>query len=273
MTIKIRSDIPARFRPEFARNAADALQCYADIQRSVAQLTDEEVGIFCSHPDIPTLRVWLQKSFSAVAEGTEIYFWPAITAETVTKHAQSYPLEMERFTLPPENHIVFVFQRPTLYIEGVPVTAISYVDMNGEAAWMWPWIWIAGSCFPMGFQAVMRPSGLIDEYQKMLKWLCSADSFAKQRLIGAEPTRVTRAVVDRIVGHVPEVNVVHLRRVDHRGTHRDTLKHIDFEARFWVRGHERRLPQSEETIWIETYLKGPDDKPIKDRQTVYAVTR
>jgi hypothetical protein len=74
----------------------------------------------------------------------------------------------------------------------------------------------------------------------------------------------------------PNVQVVTLRRIDY--SHADhEPRSIDWSCRWLVREHWRTLDRgldTERTILVHTYMKGPPDKPIKvPDQRVWAVVR
>lgn len=77
----------------------------------------------------------------------------------------------------------------------------------------------------------------------------------------------------------PSVNVVILRRRDSScRASGDTLGEREYMCQWLVRGHWRQqfYPSTSEhkPIWIEPYVKGPEDKPLKPpTQTVFSVTR
>jgi hypothetical protein len=52
----------------------------------------------------------------------------------------------------------------------------------------------------------------------------------------------------------------------------------EYHCRWVVKGHPRKQPcgpgrKDIKVIWIETHIAGPDDKPVKERETVFAVIR
>jgi hypothetical protein len=281
---------------QFARNAADALQCFADIQRSVCNWNSEEIERYFgdttvtpAYSDKPAKEVyadWWKKLFTTTDADHRIYFWPRQTAERVTAEAKDYPLT-DRFVLQTQRHLFFVFERPTLVFDEhdgdeyvrISPSAVSYFGGNDGLGIVVMWFWYSyGQSFATNFEWAWNAHQLSPHHQKVVSWLSVADYFARERIIAGEATRVNRHVRERVIGHVPDVNVVHLRAYEPTSRERvDSHRHIDFDARFWVSGHERNqfYPSTGEhhRIQIEPYLKGPDDKPIKDRQTVYAVTR
>jgi hypothetical protein len=266
-------------KPEFCRHPKDGLQLLADAQRAVptikwldgdgSELSDRTASV-------------MRDIFSATTPGDAVYWWPDKTAQLVSEKAADYPLP-SRMTLPTNRHILFTFEKPVLFepltdcdsgnkVE-LAVSAVSYFGTD-EAAIIQPWYWIGGRIYQGLTFGATTPNAFSESKLTFVRWLHAAMAFADDRVIGKQIVRVNRATRDRINGHVPDVNVVQLRTYDQSGRERgEPLKDIDFECRFWVRGHERRLPGTEDRIWIDTYLKGPDDKPIKERDAVLAVVR
>lgn len=80
--------------------------------------------------------------------------------------------------------------------------------------------------------------------------------------------------------HSGNVNVIRLRRAAQHNNHNDD--HIPAEVRWscqWgVRGHWRTYkPRGARpdplTVWVDPYVKGPADKPLKIKTNLFAVTR
>tara|TARA_Y100000034_G_scaffold46117_1_gene56682 strand:+ start:1821 stop:2654 length:834 start_codon:yes stop_codon:yes gene_type:complete len=105
--------------------------------------------------------------------------------------------------------------------------------------------------------------------------------FLQQKLLVPERVKVSGSRKVRDVGvkiHEPKVNVVRLRKTHQRSSDDHEHKHFDYSCRWFVRGHWHRYFHKTEDAWIphwiNTYLKGPDDKPVKPpNETVFAVVR
>jgi hypothetical protein len=105
-------------------------------------------------------------------------------------------------------------------------------------------------------------------------------------LLGQTITATRHAPVDRAARrraeragweHDPIVRVVELRRRVSESVARDA-EPVEWSCRWVVRGHWRQqwcpLAQEHRPIWITSYVKGPEDKPLKTpRATVFAVVR
>jgi len=75
-----------------------------------------------------------------------------------------------------------------------------------------------------------------------------------------------------------DINVIQLRRVEHRtgeGEHRD----VEWACRWTVKGHWRNQPyglagqKHYRPKWIAPYIKGPEDKPLRNPERLFAVIR
>ena len=119
--------------------------------------------------------------------------------------------------------------------------------------------------------------------ERIVRLLPTFCAFISQRILVAERTEVlNRATRRRLMAmhspRVPVVNVVELRRKAST-PHDDSDSHdVEWSCRWLVRGHWRRqwYPRQErhQMIWITPYVKGPEDKPLKQpRATVFAVVR
>ena len=106
-------------------------------------------------------------------------------------------------------------------------------------------------------------------------------AFLNSKYVGSDPQRMDRATRRALIrADQPEAAEETVRVVDLRTP--ETMPHepgdgegIDWQSRWWVRGHIRAqwCPSSEshKLIWIAPYLKGPEDKPIAEK--VYRVVR
>lgn len=80
------------------------------------------------------------------------------------------------------------------------------------------------------------------------------------------------------VEHVPQVNVIELRRPSNVPKKPTEAEQIDWQHRWFVSGHWRSQFYPSEgrnkPIWISTYVKGPEDKPLKAKvDRLFAVVR
>lgn len=98
-------------------------------------------------------------------------------------------------------------------------------------------------------------------------------------LTQTQGTRQERRALERH-GHAPEsVSVVTLRRVaEDAATRGSAGQHVDWQHRWWVRGHWRDQPvgpmrSARRLTFVHPHVKGPDDKPLAAKTKLYQVTR
>lgn len=106
-------------------------------------------------------------------------------------------------------------------------------------------------------------------------------SFIQQRILISSRHSASRSTLRRIAysgrSADSEVNVVKLRVIVRHAHHGESSEPVDWHCRWFVHGHWRDQyypsEQCNRPIWITTYLKGPENKPIKDASKVFAVVR
>jgi hypothetical protein len=120
-------------------------------------------------------------------------------------------------------------------------------------------------------------------------WFCrftiAAASWLRQRVLAREQGRGNRGVRRRIMRErplqnaPPTVEVIKLRRteVSETGPSNPDAVARHYQMRFIVHGHWRNQWYAKAGVhapkWIESYIKGPVDKPLKDAARVYSVSR
>jgi len=117
-------------------------------------------------------------------------------------------------------------------------------------------------------------------YPLKVRWFCAIQSFLNQKILMSTHDRVDRASarrLERAGNHVnPYVNVVRLRSQIHRDRPA-TAQEIEWTCQWVVRGHwrEQWYPVAEEhrPVWIAPYIKGPEDKPFRESEKIFAVVR
>lgn len=93
--------------------------------------------------------------------------------------------------------------------------------------------------------------------------------------------RQRRKEYRRVLGRDSDIKLIRLRREDrpnHDTERNNDPTHRDFAYRFVVRGHWRNQPygpgRAEHRLtWIMPFVKGPDDKPLREKLPVYVVNR
>jgi hypothetical protein len=113
-----------------------------------------------------------------------------------------------------------------------------------------------------------------------LRYFAAMVSFLEQRLFATEVRdQLPRAVRRRgRIGRLSPIHVVYLRRFQRQASDTTEAQAVEWSHRWFVRGHWRQhwWPREHvhKPLWISTYLKGPEDKPVKPPGLrVYAVTR
>jgi len=113
------------------------------------------------------------------------------------------------------------------------------------------------------------------------RWLLAFWRLVKQRIIMPTEVRAPRHVrraTAKAGKEISTVKVIRLRRLDRRkSTPADEPQHVEWSHRWCVEGHwrEQWYPTKgrHERIWIHPYIKGPDDKPLVVKDTVFHVVR
>jgi hypothetical protein len=113
-----------------------------------------------------------------------------------------------------------------------------------------------------------------------IRWFMAFLRFIKQRILVATAipvrNRSARRRIARVLPREPIVHVIELRRREYR--QRDETEHepAEWSCQWLVRGHWHNYHTREglQPRWVDSYVKGPDDKPLKTpRATVYKVVR
>jgi hypothetical protein len=124
------------------------------------------------------------------------------------------------------------------------------------------------------------------ELEKLRKFFVASQVFIRQKFLSLEIRGVEKHFKKRVERENPErkchpdIHVVQLRKVTPRQPNETQSEHEHREYQFqWtVKGHTRQqwYPSLQEhlPVYIHPYIKGPDDKPMKPRQTpIMAVVR
>lgn len=129
-----------------------------------------------------------------------------------------------------------------------------------------------------------EPEAAIKRDNKQLRVFAAAVQFVTQSIVEAEPRKIDRASRRRFqklkmnAAAEHDVRVVTLRRRYQRQDHDDAdREHVEWSCQWIVRGHWRqqwypRL-QRHQAKYVMPYVKGPEDKPLKGGERVFAVTR
>lgn len=128
-----------------------------------------------------------------------------------------------------------------------------------------------------------------DEMWQLVQWVLVLNTFLKQTLLRTDEVPAERHLRKRWQRQyrkaAPPIHVVALRQVAHvpkpigdEGLIEVTPEPVVWHCQWIVRGHWRRQwhpsTRTHEVQWIDSYLKGPEDQPLKaPAATVYAARR
>ncbi len=123
------------------------------------------------------------------------------------------------------------------------------------------------------------PSYLKEEYDS-LRLFATMLSFIQQRVLVMSRQVASRATRKRMAFSnrraEAEINIIKLRRVVHQA-HKGEGIPIEWGCQWFVRGHWRDqwYPsiRRNQPLWISPYIKGPEDKPLRDPGRLFAVVR
>jgi len=115
----------------------------------------------------------------------------------------------------------------------------------------------------------------------LVSFLVATFNFLEQQLLEAAITALPRQQLRQAVrkGHATTVNVIRLRRKYTQHPTDPNVAPTSYDFQWLVRGHWRKQPYRSKGpdfykhIFIQPYVKGPDDKPLKGTDRVYAIVR
>lgn len=120
-------------------------------------------------------------------------------------------------------------------------------------------------------------------FTSLRQFCISFFAFLRQKLLIPESHPAARKTVKRLQGSKhPMMNttikVVVLRKALRAGRHDPANIEVDWQCRWFVKGHWRQQyypsTNSNSPIWIIPYIKGPEDKPLKQPdEQIFAVVR
>lgn len=127
------------------------------------------------------------------------------------------------------------------------------------------------------------PESLRVDLARFAPFVLAACAWLRQRVLVTDARPVERHLRRRLVREYqlasePEVRVVQLRRREHPAPAGVASHDVDWSCRWVVTGHWRHQAYQRgarhDLKWIDPYVKGPDDKPLRmPRRTVYDVSR
>ena len=118
---------------------------------------------------------------------------------------------------------------------------------------------------------------------QMFRFFAAASLWLGQRVLVEEQAQASRGARRRAerVGGTSDLRVVRLRRTEHaresEAAEAEATGERQYSCQWVVRGHWRdqyyRTTDSRRPIWIDPYVKGPDDAPLKAPKVIYTVDR
>ena len=129
----------------------------------------------------------------------------------------------------------------------------------------------------LGMDRPTRPVTLTEVETKTLRWAWALFLLLDQEIVTTRQPHYSRADV-KTLGRVPrwnEVRVVELRRMRHERPQGEPGS-VNWTHRWIVKGHWRWQPYGDGTvrrIWIDPYVKGPEDLPFVATKKVYRLAR
>ena len=247
------------------------------------------------------------KASLSALRAAELFTWRSDLAKAALVAGQGLPspVTLSEGLMPCENGL-YLFEAPLhLPGSGYPVSALSWCAFGGYSLvnaytttepsklprfgplWSFAcYVLQHGQDVDVASAEDVRKVGTDNDFDmrkgggSVNRFLVSSWLWLSQRVmvVGKETgNRASRKLADR-AQMSSSVNVVILRRADRSlDPHADTSA-IEWNCQWLVRGHWRQqyYPSTGERrpLWIEPYVKGPDDKPFKAPvETVFAVNR
>jgi hypothetical protein len=236
-----------------------------------------------------------------------LYTWrdDLLTAALVAAKALPGPVTFKADLMPTPSG-VYLFNRDVSF-DGVgkPICAVAWGQI-AHLVFFWAYIKTVGTTWsnmgPMGAYASFGVADGVDvvndrsaDFRKattdesfaprtgpesVVRFVLASWLWMKQRVMLPQPVNVSTSASKSAerAGAVAACNVVILRRSDDSCQSDGSGEAKEFSCQWLVRGHWRQqfYPSTGEhrPLWIEPYVKGPDDKPFKlPTQTVFAVSR
>src|SRR6185369_7642162 len=112
--------------------------------------------------------------------------------------------------------------------------------------------------------------GRVTDTLHEIRWIYAAMHLMSQKLAAQVPTPAQRPTKRRLqkanAPLVPLVKVITLRRLQEQQKAAGTSREVDWQWQWLVSGHWRQqyFPSIGEHrhVWIESYIKGPPEKPV-----------
>ena len=283
----ILRDIPILF----ASTPSDAVQC-----KLAADAYGRKAHSMAIYPDPLTKR--RTDDMLRMLRATDTFLWSESTSRDVLTASESLGSGALRGTVVvPAIHAAFcAFAAPVLSIEihgtEQPLSALMwsmgrFVETNREILRIYGLVWIGavaavvviGSWPPEG--ADEGDEDVVADMERFTKFILTASDFVEQRIAVVGDARAVQRQTEKQAvraGYSPVVKTIELRARDYERKPNGTGSGRELSCRHLVRRHPRMQPYPStgecKRIWIESYVKGPEDAPLRaPKPEVFAVCR
>lgn len=186
-------------------------------------------------------------------------------------HPAAIYLPRPEHDMPDFNAITIVtFVSNPYFPKPIPARNSLYV---GESLQDWKWATLNESA-----KLNADPKVFEADYEN-LRFFATMLSFLQQRIMVPSRYSISRATRRRMSNlrvETRDVNVIKLRALTYYA-HKGEGEEIDWQCRWIVRGHWRHqwYPsiRKHQPIFIAPYIKGPENKPLRDPRRLFAVVR
>lgn len=225
---------------------------------------------FLTKQHIPAVSgfFWLAKEPEDAFAGLRAFGWTLLTTEG----------DVGTVHLPPEDGAMPEFNKVAIitFIQNpdfpAPIPAINHIDV-GQTLNAWR---LRKS--DVAVRLNEDPRHLKEEYYS-LRLFAAMLSFIQQRILTMSRLSASRATRRRTASAreaEPIINIIKLRRIVHH-PHKGEGVPVEWGCQWVVRGHWRDQwypsMRRNQPIWIAPYIKGPEDKPLRDPGRLFAVVR
>ncbi len=182
-----------------------------------------------------------------------------------------------QYLVPPYNEL------PTFKPEDDSAQIIFYTEGTDEQR-IWPPFPISFLSFPFGCSIEEKERTLSqwsepESIRQKTRLFASMVAFLQQRILVSSrrwPSRATRRRAEKEGRAESAISVIKLRKTMER-PHKGIGEPIEWTCQWIVSGHWRDqwYPsiRRNQPIWIAPYLKGPEDKPLRHPERLFAVVR
>lgn len=119
------------------------------------------------------------------------------------------------------------------------------------------------------------PSTAVALCHTLWRMLAEEIAVANRRDVSKKYKKMARRVNMKDTG-VSVITLRHVQNVSDNESY-DGDRIIDWSHRWYVRGHYRRIRDrrtgQERLVWVRSHIKGPQEKPLRETEKIYALTR